>query len=506
MRWWTPRWNFREGKRPSIALRRGAVRRAAQPEISDGDGGGASAERDLQLNAPAVHREQARVEDYMTKLQAAPDFILADPPRAGLGKAVVPHLNRLAPARVTIVSCDPATLARDVAALTAYKIERLTLMDLFPQTYHIEAIAELVDFRLLIVLMCVCGTLSRTVLAPTEIPVGANRAFAGGPFFIWLLRSRRGKSVGFSACRTVLDTIFFTIFRRPRETDSPGRAAIVFPIFGAILGAAGAALYLAAGAALPSTVAALMVVALWTAIARVPREDGRIEIAGMAALAFSVMARWLAIEHLATERLLAVMITSRSDSIVGTVLYFVQRMLPAGISARCRAAAYAVTGPNGSREDDAAPDLRRPRAADGGDDRAQRDARAGWLPRPRAAHLRELTALENLDLYGRLCGVPGRRERIGMLLERFGLWEAARPRRRILARYNTAARPLSRPAPRARNCSCSTSRTARSTRPARRSSTSSSPTPRRERARSCSLRTTRRASSPSPERALALAT
>ena len=113
--------------------------------------------------------------------------------------------------------------------------------------------------------------------------------------------------------RTVLSAIsFLTIFRRPRETDAPGRAAIVFPIFGAILGAAGAALYLAAGAALPSTVAALMVVALWTAIARVPREDGHMGTAGMAALAFSVIARWLAIEHLATERLLAVMIASQA--------------------------------------------------------------------------------------------------------------------------------------------------------------------------------------------------
>jgi iron complex transport system permease protein len=39
--------------------------------------------------------------------------------------------------------------------------------------------------------LCVCDTLSRTVLAPTEIPVGVLTALAGGPFFIWLLRSRR---------------------------------------------------------------------------------------------------------------------------------------------------------------------------------------------------------------------------------------------------------------------------------------------------------------------------
>ena len=39
--------------------------------------------------------------------------------------------------------------------------------------------------------LCICDTLSRTVIAPTEIPVGVITALAGGPFFIWLLRSRR---------------------------------------------------------------------------------------------------------------------------------------------------------------------------------------------------------------------------------------------------------------------------------------------------------------------------
>ncbi|MBZ5601008.1 MAG: class I SAM-dependent RNA methyltransferase [Acidobacteriia bacterium] len=103
---------------------------------------GTSAIRDLQYNAPQVAADQSRAEDYLAKLTATPDFVLADPPRAGLGKSVVAHLKRLAPPRITIVSCDPATLARDVAAL-AYKIDRVTLIDLFPQTYHIETIVEL---------------------------------------------------------------------------------------------------------------------------------------------------------------------------------------------------------------------------------------------------------------------------------------------------------------------------------------------------------------------------
>jgi len=60
-----------------------------------------------------------------------------------LGKSVVAQLERLAPPRMTIVSCDPATLARDVAALTGYRMERVTLVDLFPQTYHLETVVHL---------------------------------------------------------------------------------------------------------------------------------------------------------------------------------------------------------------------------------------------------------------------------------------------------------------------------------------------------------------------------
>jgi 23S rRNA (uracil1939-C5)-methyltransferase len=108
---------------------------------------GASAVRDLEFNSTRagvqVRTQHTRVEDYLAKLDRTPDFVLADPPRAGLGKAVAGHLKRLSPERLTIVSCDPATLARDLAML-GYRIERLTMIDLFPQTYHLETIAELV--------------------------------------------------------------------------------------------------------------------------------------------------------------------------------------------------------------------------------------------------------------------------------------------------------------------------------------------------------------------------
>jgi 23S rRNA (uracil1939-C5)-methyltransferase len=108
---------------------------------------GSAAIRDLEVNAERanvpVGGEQAQVEDFLMRFDKKPDFVLADPPRAGLGKSVVASLNRMRPPRLTIVSCDPATLARDLAGLTAYRIDRLTMIDLFPQTYHLETIAHL---------------------------------------------------------------------------------------------------------------------------------------------------------------------------------------------------------------------------------------------------------------------------------------------------------------------------------------------------------------------------
>jgi 23S rRNA (uracil1939-C5)-methyltransferase len=110
---------------------------------------GAHAAGDLRCNAEraglAVRVEQTDAEVWMEQLQTAPDFVLLDPPRAGIGKRMVERLAQLRPPRLEIVSCDPATLARDLAGLTAagYGIERLTLVDLFPQTYHLETVARL---------------------------------------------------------------------------------------------------------------------------------------------------------------------------------------------------------------------------------------------------------------------------------------------------------------------------------------------------------------------------
>ncbi len=109
----------------------------------------ATAVRDLQSNAAraglslqAVHME---VAEFLEGCSERPDVIVADPPRAGLGARAVRQILRLRPSQLRLVSCDPATLARDIKLLVAggFAVESLELVDMFPQTYHIEAVAAL---------------------------------------------------------------------------------------------------------------------------------------------------------------------------------------------------------------------------------------------------------------------------------------------------------------------------------------------------------------------------
>jgi len=110
---------------------------------------GAGAARDLRWNVEqaglALTAVQAPAADYLVSLDRAPELVLLDPPRAGIGKEMVRRLGELQPPTIVIVSCDPATLARDLAGLLAggYRLDKLTLVDLFPQTYHLETVAVL---------------------------------------------------------------------------------------------------------------------------------------------------------------------------------------------------------------------------------------------------------------------------------------------------------------------------------------------------------------------------
>jgi 23S rRNA (uracil1939-C5)-methyltransferase len=94
------------------------------------------------LENAVVHR--SLVEPWLKRSgkRVYPTVVL-DPPRTGLGRPVVQWLTDALPARITYVSCDPATFARDTRLLVAggYRLRSLRLFDLFPQTHHVELVA-----------------------------------------------------------------------------------------------------------------------------------------------------------------------------------------------------------------------------------------------------------------------------------------------------------------------------------------------------------------------------
>jgi 23S rRNA (uracil1939-C5)-methyltransferase len=120
-----------------------------------------AATRDLYANAEIAgvtivsHNEHA--EEFLKKTEEKPDFVILDPPRAGLGAEAAEKLAELGANEIVYLSCDPSTLARDLAVLTRsarkpkeisgpsfrYEITEMHLFDLFPQTFHIETLVRL---------------------------------------------------------------------------------------------------------------------------------------------------------------------------------------------------------------------------------------------------------------------------------------------------------------------------------------------------------------------------
>ena len=103
---------------------------------------------DLRHNAAAnVKSIRATTEAFLAERgpKLAPDLVLVDPPRAGLGGKTARALGRMSVPRVTYVSCDPATLARDLRVLleSGFKVQQAHLFDLFPQTAHLETVLHL---------------------------------------------------------------------------------------------------------------------------------------------------------------------------------------------------------------------------------------------------------------------------------------------------------------------------------------------------------------------------
>jgi 23S rRNA (uracil1939-C5)-methyltransferase len=120
-----------------------------------------AATRDLSANAElagvAITSHNEHAEEFLKKTKEKPEFVVLDPPRAGLGAEAAKSLAELGAGEIVYLSCDPSTLARDLAVLTnsdrrpkgipepsiRYEITEMHLFDLFPQTFHIETLVRL---------------------------------------------------------------------------------------------------------------------------------------------------------------------------------------------------------------------------------------------------------------------------------------------------------------------------------------------------------------------------
>ncbi len=120
-----------------------------------------SATRNLRENADtadtSIVSQHMQTEEFLKTASEAPDFVVLDPPRAGLGQTSAQKLANLGAKEIAYLSCDPSTLARDLAILMQtprksadsapgthrYEIASMDFFDLFPQTYHIEVLVRL---------------------------------------------------------------------------------------------------------------------------------------------------------------------------------------------------------------------------------------------------------------------------------------------------------------------------------------------------------------------------
>jgi 23S rRNA (uracil1939-C5)-methyltransferase len=108
-----------------------------------------SATSDAAMNARENGIDNCRficgdIREKLGEIAGAPDLLIIDPPRAGMHKDVLAQAMALSPNKIVYISCNPATLARDLAVMTtSYDLLEIQPVDMFPHTYHIEAVARL---------------------------------------------------------------------------------------------------------------------------------------------------------------------------------------------------------------------------------------------------------------------------------------------------------------------------------------------------------------------------
>ena len=97
-------------------------------------------------NINNVSFKVGKVENILPNLEVKPDLIILDPPRKGCDRTLIETLLQILPSRLVYISCQPATLARDLKLLTSndrYRLTSVQAIDFFPQTAHVECIAFL---------------------------------------------------------------------------------------------------------------------------------------------------------------------------------------------------------------------------------------------------------------------------------------------------------------------------------------------------------------------------
>jgi 23S rRNA (uracil1939-C5)-methyltransferase len=97
---------------------------------------------EAEARGPPAARLVGRVERVVGNLRA-PDLVITNPPRTGMDERVTAALGTAAPSRIVYISCDPATLARDLSRLQGFRLSSALAFDLFPQTAHVETVAVL---------------------------------------------------------------------------------------------------------------------------------------------------------------------------------------------------------------------------------------------------------------------------------------------------------------------------------------------------------------------------